>query len=70
MDFTRSSPLACSGWGLARETTLIVTTAPARGIMVCYPAFVALAPEIRVRPEMLHVFRYIDMLTCVIYNCT
>ena len=26
-------------------------------------------PEIRVRPEMLRVFRYIDMLTCVIYNC-
>ena len=28
-----------------------------------------LFPEIRVRPEMLQVFRYIDMLTCVIYNC-
>ena len=27
-----------------------------------------LVPEIRVRPEMLHVFRYIDVLTCVIYN--
>ena len=29
-----------------------------------------LGPEIRVHPEMLHVFRYIDVLTCVIYNCT
>ena len=28
-----------------------------------------LVPEIRVHPEMLHVFRYIDVLTCVIYNC-
>ena len=32
---------------------------------VCY----TLVPEIRVCPEMLHVFRYIDVLTCVIYNC-
>ena len=29
-----------------------------------------LVPEIRVRPEMLRVFQYIDVLTCVIYNCT
>ena len=28
-----------------------------------------LVPEIHVHPEMLHVFWYIDMLTCVIYNC-
>ena len=28
-----------------------------------------LVPEIRVRPEMLCIFRYIDVLTCVIYNC-
>ena len=27
-----------------------------------------LVPEIRVHPEMLRVFRYIDVLTCVIYN--
>ena len=27
-----------------------------------------LVPEIHVRPEMLHVFWYIDVLTCVIYN--
>ena len=26
--------------------------------------------KICVRPEMLRVFRYIDVLTCVIYNCT
>ena len=26
-------------------------------------------PKISVYPEMLRVFRYIDMLTCVIYNC-
>ena len=26
-------------------------------------------PEIHVRPEMLHVFRYIGVLTCVICNC-
>ena len=28
-----------------------------------------LVPEIRVRPEMFCVFRYIDVLTYVIYNC-
>ena len=28
-----------------------------------------LVPEIRVHPEMIHVFQYIDVLTCVIYNC-
>ena len=28
-----------------------------------------LVPEIHVRPEMLHAFRYIDVLTCIIYNC-
>ena len=27
-----------------------------------------LVPKIRVRPEILRIFRYIDMLTCVIYN--
>ena len=26
-------------------------------------------PEISVRPEMRHAFWYIDVLTCVIYNC-
>ena len=29
-----------------------------------------LVPEIRVHPEMLRVFRYIGMLTCMICNCT
>ena len=29
-----------------------------------------LIPKILVRPEMLRVFWYIDMLMCVIYNCT
>ena len=29
-----------------------------------------LVPEIRVCPEMLRVFRYINVITCVIYNCT
>ena len=29
-----------------------------------------LVPKIRVCPEILRVFRYIVMLTCVIYNCT
>ena len=29
-----------------------------------------LIPEIRVRPEMLCVFRYIELLTCMIYNLT
>ena len=28
-----------------------------------------LVPEIYVRREMLRVFRYIDVLMCVIYNC-
>ena len=32
---------------------------------VCY----ALVPEIRVHPEILCIFRYIDVRTCVIYNC-
>ena len=27
-----------------------------------------LVPKIRVHPEMLHVFRYIDVFTCVVYN--
>ena len=54
----------------------IVTTAPARGIIVSeyvsftiYPVCRTLVPEIRVRSEVLRVFRYIDVLTCVIYNC-
>ena len=29
-----------------------------------------LVPEIRVRPEMLRVIQYIDVLMCVIYNLT
>ena len=29
-----------------------------------------LIPEIRVRPEILCVFCCIDVLTCMIYNCT
>ena len=29
-----------------------------------------LVPKIHVRPKMLRVFQYIDVLTCVIYNCT
>ena len=28
-----------------------------------------LVPKICVCPEMLRVFQYIDVLTCVIYNC-
>ena len=32
---------------------------------VCY----TLVPEIYVHPKMLCVFRYIEVLTCVIYNC-
>ena len=28
-----------------------------------------LVPEILVRPEMLRVLWYIDVLTCVAYNC-
>ena len=27
-----------------------------------------LVPEICVHPKMLHVFQYIDVLTCMIYN--
>ena len=53
-----------------------MTTAPARGIMLSIYVSMyhlprvcrTLVPEIHVRPEILHVFRYIDMLTCVIYN--
>ena len=29
-----------------------------------------LVPKIHICPEMLRVFWYIDMLTCMIYNCT
>ena len=29
-----------------------------------------LVPKIRLCPEMLHVFLYIDVFTCMIYNCT
>ena len=28
-----------------------------------------LVPKIRVGPEMLRVFQYIDVFTCVVYNC-
>ena len=47
-------------------------TSLAVSIYVCiiYPAFCALVSEICICPEMLHVFRYTDVLTCVIYNCT
>ena len=51
------------------------TTAHARGKLVCFLLFTrvcrTLVPEIRVRPDILRVFRYIDVLelTCVIYNC-
>ena len=31
--------------------------------------YCTLVPEICVCPDKLHVFRYIYMLTCVIYNC-
>ena len=54
-----------------------MTTAPARGIIVgmyvCIyvslnRVYHTLVLEIRVHPEMLHVFWYIDVLTCMIYN--
>ena len=39
-------------------------------IMVCiYVVCCTLVSEIRVSPEMLRVFQYIEVLTCVIYNC-
>ena len=50
-----------------------MTMAPARGIMVSIfhlPCVCrTLVPEIRIRSEMLRVFRYIDMLTCMVYSC-
>ena len=51
-----------------------MTTAPTHGIIVSeYVSFTSrcctLVPKICVRPEMLHVFQSIDVLTCVIYNC-
>ena len=50
-----------------------MTTAPVRGIMVCLyhlPRVCRiLVPEVYVRPEMLRVFQYIEVLTCMIYNC-
>ena len=63
------------GWAWA-SPTLIVTSAPALGMMVriylciIYSEFChTLVPEIRVCPEMLHVFRYINVFSCMIYNC-
>ena len=55
------------------EPTLIMTTVPMRGIIVSdYVSFThvccTLVPEIRACPEVLCVFRYIDVLTCVVYN--
>ena len=54
--------------------TLIMTTASAHGIMACLYHLPhvchTLVPEIHVCPEMLHVFRYIYMLTCVILHST
>ena len=57
--------------------TLIMTMAPMHGIIVSeylsmyhLPRICCtLVPENRVRPEILCVFQYIDVLTCVIYNC-
>ena len=58
-----------------------MTTAPAwnNGIYMYVSIFLCmyhlprvchtLVPEIHVRPEIIHVFQYIDVLTCVIYNC-
>ena len=39
-------------------------------VCIIYPAFVTpwFPRSCCVGPEMLHVFRYIDMLTCMIYN--
>ena len=62
-------------WGKPEQPPhLIMTTAPMHGIMlsmhhlplICH----TLVPEIRVRPEMLHVFQYINVLMCMIYNST
>ena len=51
--------------------TLIMTTAPTHGIIVCHLPRIChtLVPKICVCHKMLYVFLYIDMLTCVIYNC-
>ena len=50
-----------------------MTMAPAHGIIVSIYQLpcvcCTLVPEIRIRSETLRVFQYIDMLTCVIYNC-
>ena len=57
-DFTRPSPsLAVGGVWLRDYIYLSMYHLP----RVCR----TLLPEIRVCPEMLHVFRYIDVLTCV-----
>ena len=37
-------------------------------VSIIHPHLSTLVPEIHVRNEMLREFRYIDMLTCVIYN--
>ena len=51
--------------------TLITTTTPTHGIIVCHLPGICrtLVPKICVRHKMLYVFLYVDMLTCVIYNC-
>ena len=51
-----------------------MTMAPTRRIMifiyVCmYHLLRTVVPKIRVCLEMLRVFQYIDVLTCVVYNC-
>ena len=68
------------GWAWVRQSpTLIMRTAPVRRITVCTCIYVSmyhlprichtLVPEICVHPEILGVFRYIGVLTCMIYNC-
>ena len=65
-----------NSWGEPERAHIDHDNGPARGIMVSiYLSFYhlprvchTLVSEICVHPEMLHVFRYIDVLTCVIYN--
>ena len=53
------------------EPTLIMTMVPMSRIMITYHlpcVCCTLVAKIHARPEVLCLFRYIDVLTCVAYN--
>ena len=69
--FNKTLSLACSGWGLARDTTRFQSSLRSLKYLWYHLPRICrtLVPEIYLRPEMLHVFRYIDVLMCLINKC-